>query len=383
MHTHPDATPEAPDPQHDVHEPPLPARVRRGLLGWLLALLSGGVATSVAGLAEGAVLFAMAGLFVMAQTTDALVPRPEYRHWVHETLPRQSVAGRVLRWMLRAVLPGFAALYLVALAMPGLGGESDAPVPPFVRLWCLAGAGLALALVSRRVADHIARVLFRVQTPTRTLRLTTRIAVLLVLMCVPLQLRFDELMALMLASQEQLITTPGLVAQLAGLVAIALAGVGAGVKRDLRETLERLGIRALQPIDLAYVTAGVLACLAANAGLERLEQQYFPAAYAADQAIVTRMAGGLSIAGVIVLGVSAGVGEELFVRGALQPRLGLVLSNVLFAIAHVQYSWFGIGTVAVIGIVLGLVRQQRSTTAAILVHMLYNIVAAMGIQAAP
>lgn len=378
MDSDPPATPAPLAPDTDP-EPPLPAQVRRGLSGWLLALLAGGIATAAAGLAEGAALFAMAGLYVLAQTTDTLVPRAEYREWVRDTLPRESLPGRMLRWTLRAVLPGFAALYLLALRLPGLAG-GETRVHPFVSVWCLVGAALALALISRRVADAIARVVFHTDTPTRTLRLTARIAVLLVLLCVPLQLRFDELMAALLSSERSLVTTAGLVAQLAGLVAIALAGVGAGVRRGLRDTLARLGVTAPRPVDALWVIGGVLACLAANAGLEQIEQRYFPAWYASDQAIVQQMAGGLTLTGIVLLGISAGVGEELFVRGALQPRLGLVLSNLLFAIAHVQYSWFGIGTVAVIGLVLGIVRQQRSTTAAILVHMLYNIVAAFGLQ---
>lgn len=361
-------------------EPPLSAQVRRGLVGWLVVLVLGGVVTTAAGQAEGAALFAVAGLFVLAQATDALVPREGYRRWVAETLPRQSGTGRLLRWMMRSLLPVFTAVYLMALRLPGLteGGGSSRT---FLDLWCFVGSGVALALISRRVSDALARVLFRVGTPTRTLRLTARIAVLLVLLCVPLQLQFEGLMAALLEQQRSLITTGGLVAQLVGLLAIALAGVGAGVRRDARQTLERLGLRALQPVDLLAVVLGVAACLAVNAGLEGLERGMFPLWYAKDQAVVQQMAGGLSVAAVVLLGLSAGVGEEVFVRGALQPRLGLLLSNLLFAVAHVQYSWFGIGTVAVIGLVLGLVRHWRSTTAAILVHMIYNIIAALGTQA--
>ncbi len=363
----------------DEPEPPLSQPVRKGLMGWLIVLLVGGLATTAAGLAEGAALFAMAGLFVMAQATDALSPREGYRQWVRETLPRASASGRLIRWALRAVLPGLAAVYLLALRLPGLGPDSG-EVDPFVSAWCLFGAGVALALISRRVSDAVARVLFRTETPTRTLRLTARIAVLIVLVCVPLQLRFEDLMAMLETNQQSLVTTPGLIAQLAGLVAIALAGVGAGVRRGLRETCERLGLTALRPADAIAVVLGVAACVLVNAGLEGVEQRFFPAWYASDQAVVQKMAGSLSLAGIVLLGLSAGVGEELFVRGALQPRLGLVLSNLLFAIAHVQYSWFGIGTVALIGLVLGLVRMWRSTTAAILVHMLYNIIAALGTQ---
>ena len=364
------ALPPLPGPE----EPPISAQVRRGLATWLIVLLAGGVATTAAGLAEGAALFAVAGLFVLAQASDALAPRESYRRWIAETLPRESGMGRLLRWMLRAVLPGFSALYLVALtATPGASR--------FTIVWCGAGALLAFVLVSRRASDAIARAVFRTPAPSRTLRLTARIAVLLVLLCVPLQLQFEQLMELLAAEQRSLITVEGLIAQLVGLAAIALAGVGAGVRRDARGTCERLGLRPLSPADLVVIALGVAACLLLNGGLEQIERRYLPGWYAADQAVVQQMAGSLSLAAVVLLGLSAGVGEELFVRGALQPRLGLLLSNVLFGIAHVQYSWFGITTVALIGVELGLVRHWRSTSAAILVHMLYNIVAALGSQA--
>ena len=82
----------------------------------------------------------------------------------------------------------------------------------------------------------------------------------------------------------------------------------------------------------------------------------------------------------LLLGVSAGVGEELAMRGALQPRFGLIGTSLLFAVLHVQYSPIGILTIAALGMLLGLIRKRTSTSTAIAVHVLYDIVAALGIQ---
>ena len=47
----------------------------------------------------------------------------------------------------------------------------------------------------------------------------------------------------------------------------------------------------------------------------------------------------------------------------------------LFAALHVQYSWFGMVLVFALGVTLGLIRKHTSTTAAIVVHGLYDMLA--------
>ena len=79
-----------------------------------------------------------------------------------------------------------------------------------------------------------------------------------------------------------------------------------------------------------------------------------------------------------MLGLSAGVGEEVLVRGALQPRSGLVWASVIFGAAHVQYSWFGMLVIVALGLTLGLVRRHSNTTTAIVVHAAYDVLAALG-----
>jgi hypothetical protein len=81
-----------------------------------------------------------------------------------------------------------------------------------------------------------------------------------------------------------------------------------------------------------------------------------------------------SLPGVLTLGLAAALGEESVFRGALQPRFGLILTAVLFALLHSNYG-ITLSTVLVfaVGMVLGLLRQRYNTTASMLAHAIYNI----------
>lgn len=75
------------------------------------------------------------------------------------------------------------------------------------------------------------------------------------------------------------------------------------------------------------------------------------------------------------LSLSAGIGEELLFRGALQPVLGVWFTSVLFAVSHIQYGLTP-ATLAIfiIAVVLGLIRQRTNTTVAIMVHFGYDFI---------
>jgi membrane protease YdiL (CAAX protease family) len=158
------------------------------------------------------------------------------------------------------------------------------------------------------------------------------------------------------------------------LALLALAGVGLLIRRDGRNTLERLGLRGLTLKQL-LLAAGVTAFLL---GLDFLVnwawQAVDPTNFDLLQKVSDNLFGGLAtVGGAIVLGLSAGISEELLFRGAVQPRLGLLLTAILFAIGHLQYG-LSIATleVFVIGLVLGLVRKRTHTTVCILIHAAYN-----------
>jgi membrane protease YdiL (CAAX protease family) len=101
-----------------------------------------------------------------------------------------------------------------------------------------------------------------------------------------------------------------------------------------------------------------------------------PAGYDLLGQITESLFGNLvSVGGALLLGLSAGISEELLFRGAIQPRLGLLLATVLFAVGHLHFG-LTLATlqIFVIGLVLGLVRNWTNTTVCILIHAGYNTV---------
>jgi membrane protease YdiL (CAAX protease family) len=72
--------------------------------------------------------------------------------------------------------------------------------------------------------------------------------------------------------------------------------------------------------------------------------------------------------------------EEILFRGALQPRLGLVLTALLFTSIHTQYSIsFDTLAVFVLALGLGLIRKYTNTTTSAICHSTYNLIVSIGI----
>jgi membrane protease YdiL (CAAX protease family) len=86
----------------------------------------------------------------------------------------------------------------------------------------------------------------------------------------------------------------------------------------------------------------------------------------------------LSIPSIIALGAAAGVGEEWFFRGVLQPLFGLAVSSVVFGLAHIggkQMLAFGVWATAM-GLALGaLASMTGGLIAPMVAHGLYDIMA--------
>ncbi|MEA2558622.1 MAG: protease family protein [Acidobacteriota bacterium] len=78
----------------------------------------------------------------------------------------------------------------------------------------------------------------------------------------------------------------------------------------------------------------------------------------------------------ILISLSAGVVEETFFRGFLQPRIGIFLSTLLFVLAHFSYGQplmlVGIGTLSLIYAFL--VRWRQNIWPAIAAHFLFDAV---------
>jgi membrane protease YdiL (CAAX protease family) len=85
---------------------------------------------------------------------------------------------------------------------------------------------------------------------------------------------------------------------------------------------------------------------------------------------------GLPVAVRLGIAASAGVVEELFFRGFLQPRVGIALSTLLFALAHLAYEQpFMLVGITVLSLVFAaLVAWRQSVWAAMAAHFLFDAV---------
>lgn len=79
--------------------------------------------------------------------------------------------------------------------------------------------------------------------------------------------------------------------------------------------------------------------------------------------------------GAVLVGVTAGIGEEMAVRGLLQPRIGLIASNLFFTSLHAyQYGVDALLSVFIVGTILGVIRARSNTSTSAIVHGTYNFV---------
>jgi membrane protease YdiL (CAAX protease family) len=124
------------------------------------------------------------------------------------------------------------------------------------------------------------------------------------------------------------------------------------------------------------VVAGGLA--AANLGLlERRAGMWRPMRTAVDEVLIPTFAG-LSRWQIVGLSVAAGIGEELFFRGFLQPLAGVVAASLAFGAAHVagaRMVAFGVWA-AVMGLLLGaLAMATGGIVASMTAHACYDVLA--------
>lgn len=160
------------------------------------------------------------------------------------------------------------------------------------------------------------------------------------------------------------------------MLLFALVGVGLVVRRGVRETLSRLGVGWLSWRQLAVAVAITVLLLAFDYGVNVAWEAVDPSGYDLLVRVNEFLFGNLmTLGGALLIGLSAGISEELLFRGAVQPRLGLLLAALLFTVGHLQYGFtVAILEVFAIGLVLGLVRNRVNTTACIVIHASYNTV---------
>jgi membrane protease YdiL (CAAX protease family) len=276
---------------------------------------------------------------------------------------------RWLRWLLWIGAGLTAAVLLIAsLAFPFARG-----VPPdATSLIFLGAAGALLLTLSPQMRVRAARVI-----PIDPSRPTHTMALQLTLLTVAVWLLSQVGgQALDPKSYSQL-TPLDTVRDELPLFAAAFVGVGLLVRRNLRQSLSRLGLVRPTWAQVLVALALMEALFAVNLGLQHVSDWLTPDVSRRVNDVSNQIYAqlGQNILAFALLSLGAGIGEETLFRGALQPRLGLILTTLLFAAVHVQYGVsFILLIVLIAGLGLGVLRIYACTTACIITHVSYDFV---------
>ncbi len=162
---------------------------------------------------------------------------------------------------------------------------------------------------------------------------------------------------------------------------LGVAGVGLFVRRNVGQSAVRLGLvrPAWWHIPLAFAAVGVFVLIAA--AMQWLGQGLTPGVTQRVEVTSQHVFGQLETPlGIAALAILPGLCEDVLFRGALQPRLGLIPTAVLFTSIHTNYG-LTLTTVAilVLALGLGLIRKYTNTTTSCTCHAGYNLLAGIGL----
>lgn len=168
-----------------------------------------------------------------------------------------------------------------------------------------------------------------------------------------------------------------LVTQSLTFVLISYLGVGALISRSIPSATERLGLhlptlrQTIIALALVFVAFLITATSSILMGVFQPELRK-----EIEQGLVQMTEQVSTFSGALILGLSAGIGEEILFRGAIQPRYGIIFTSLVFSLFHVQYGFsLVVLGIFLVGILFGLERQRMNTTTAIITHLVYDTIA--------
>jgi hypothetical protein len=268
-----------------------------------------------------------------------------------------------------AALVGLMGLLL--LVAPEVSGTSVAQAQQNGRLYLIIAAVTILPLIKR------VRLLLGRLTPVdpdSTVDISGVILALWLLVINGATLLTIDMEAI--ASQVNITVGYSIISVIA-YPALALCLVGIWVTRSPREAIKRLGLERVNPRQVGIALGMVIPVLVLGVGLDALGRQLQPDRYAQLESVLKAMSSNVTNPAIaLLIALSSGIGEEILFRGAIQPRLGIGLTALLFASLHTQYgATYAVVGVFLIGIILGYQRKYMNTTASIITHSTYNFVA--------
>jgi uncharacterized protein len=295
-----------------------------------------------------------------------------------------AAVGRRWAHLAIGILAGFSAgvTFLIgaidlsgaARTTGGSGGQNSTEVD----IGIMVTAVVAAALASKPLRERVARVLpVDPDNPVHALALV--LAVLLFGTQVT-SILFTNLAA----ANQPALTLGDLIGQEAPFLILAAAGVGIFMRRNLPQVTARLGlvIPTWWQVIIALAAAGVF--FAFGQTMDVLSHTWTPDIARNVDKTTQQLFGGLdNPVGIAALALAPGICEEIMFRGALQPRLGLLATALLFTSIHTQYGLsLDALSVFVIALGLGLIRKFTNTTTSMLCHITYNLVVGISVAAA-
>ena len=238
------------------------------------------------------------------------------------------------------------------------------------------GAGVVAALAFLpEVRRAVARVVHGFRPDSAINAVGLSLYLLTLLFYVSIQVSSDQLKQLAQGGQSPSVVFIIATNQLPFLI-VAFIGVGLFTRRNLRQTLLRLGLYwpgwrwalAAVGVAVALVIFGVF--------FDSLMSRLTPEQSKNIQEVSNQLLKNVnSLVPAVAIALAAGVGEEVLFRGALLPRLGNVAAALLFAVLHAQYA-ISLATleIFILGLILGLLRKRAGTTAAIIAHTGYDMI---------
>ncbi len=306
----------------------------------------------------------------------------------HDSPPRSGeIYARVasalggLIWMLLAMIAAVCillALLSLAFPTPRASGGSTGGVFAYTLALLTTGAAAAL-LIAEPTRARLARVL---PVDPRSAVHATALVLSVVLVGTQLASQLSVDVLSQQASAAPALSPLDVLAQELPFLLAAALGVGLFVRRTPRATLDRLGFVRPTAWQLVFGLGAAFVFFAFGNGMDALGHVVSPATAQKVQAANEHLFGRLgNPAGIATIALSAGICEEALFRGALQPRLGILWTAIVFTTVHTQYGLsLDAAAVLVLAIGLGLLRRLTNTTTSTACHVVYNTLVGVGVS---
>ena len=288
------------------------------------------------------------------------------RRWAH-------IAIAVLSGLSAGITFLFGALDLAGAGTTTAGASGHNPLP--VDVGIMVTAAVAAVLASKPVRERVARIL--PIDPDNPVHAFALVLTVLLLGTQVTSIVFTNLSA----TPQTPLTVGDLITQETPFLILAAAGVGIFIRRNVSGTVSRLGLVAPAWWHVVLALAAAGAFFAFGQAMDALSHAWTPDVARQVDTTTQHLFGGLGApVGIAAIALLPGICEEILFRGALQPRIGLIATALLFASIHTQYGLsLDALSVFVIALGLGLIRKFTNTTTSSICHISYNLIVGIGV----